>query len=94
MLQLYLHVILIKSSNSAKLILPVLFLPEVVQKGNYEPNLADVTGLVVNVPVVKEATALGCAIAAGVGVGIYTSLHEAGKTLVKFERQHQPNARN
>ncbi len=56
--------------------------------------LADVTGLVVNVPVVKEATALGCAIAAGVGAGIYTSLHEAGKTLVKFERQHQPNARN
>ncbi|EJS87665.1 autoinducer-2 (AI-2) kinase, partial [Pasteurella multocida subsp. multocida str. Anand1_buffalo] len=27
----------------------------------------DVTGLVVNIPVVKEATALGCAIAAGVG---------------------------
>lgn len=29
--------------------------------------LADVSGLTVNVPVVKEATALGCAIAAGVG---------------------------
>ncbi|MCR2604988.1 FGGY-family carbohydrate kinase, partial [Salmonella enterica] len=29
--------------------------------------LSDVTGLTVRVPVVKEATALGCAIAAGVG---------------------------
>ncbi|MCE1667409.1 autoinducer-2 kinase, partial [Enterobacter hormaechei] len=36
--------------------------------------LSDVTGLPVRVPVVKEATALGCAIAAGVGVGLYDSL--------------------
>ncbi|MGV6987438.1 autoinducer-2 kinase [Testudinibacter sp. P80/BLE/0925] len=56
--------------------------------------LADVTGLTVNIPVVKEATALGCAIAAGVGAGIYSSLAEAGKKLVKFERQHQPNPEN
>ncbi|SMB78381.1 autoinducer 2 (AI-2) kinase [Pasteurella testudinis DSM 23072] len=56
--------------------------------------LADVTGLTVNIPVVKEATALGCAIAAGVGVGIYPSLSAAGKKLVKFERQHQPDAQN
>lgn len=56
--------------------------------------LADVTGLTVKIPVVKEATALGCAIAAGVGVGIYHSLSEAGKKLVKFERQHIPNLDN
>ena len=56
--------------------------------------LADVTGLTINIPVVKEATALGCAIAAGVGVGIYSSLSEAGKALVKFERQHLPNMEN
>ncbi|WP_373779010.1 autoinducer-2 kinase [Glaesserella sp.] len=56
--------------------------------------LADVTGLIVNIPVVKEATALGCAIAAGVGVGIYSSLSDAGKKLVKFERQHIPNPEN
>lgn len=48
--------------------------------------LADVTGLTVNIPVVKEATTLGCAIAAGVGISIYPSLSEAGKKLVKFER--------
>lgn len=56
--------------------------------------LADVTGLTIKIPVVKEATALGCAIAAGVGVGIYASLSEAGKRLVKFERQHIPNMAN
>ena len=56
--------------------------------------LADVTGLTVHVPVVKEATALGCAIAAGVGVGLYPSLSEAGRKLVKFERRHQPNPDN
>lgn len=56
--------------------------------------LSDVTGLTVNIPVVKEATALGCAIAAGVGVSIYASLSEASKKLVKFECQHQPNADN
>ncbi|SUT89038.1 carbohydrate kinase FGGY [[Actinobacillus] rossii] len=56
--------------------------------------LADVTGLTVNIPVVKEATALGCAIAAGVGVGLYSSLQETGQELVKFERQHIPNEEN
>ncbi|PJG85434.1 autoinducer-2 kinase [Conservatibacter flavescens] len=56
--------------------------------------LADVTGLTVKIPVVKEATALGCAIAAGVGVGIYPSLVEASKKLIKFDRTYEPNAEN
>ncbi|MDP8162028.1 autoinducer-2 kinase [Pasteurella skyensis] len=56
--------------------------------------LADVTGLTVNIPVVKESTALGCAIAAGVGIGIYSSFAEAGRKLVKFERVHHPNPDN
>ncbi|XHN43544.1 Autoinducer-2 kinase [Lonepinella sp. MS14434] len=56
--------------------------------------LADVAGLTVKIPVVKEATALGCAIAAGVGVELYPSLQATGKKLVKFERTHQPNLEN
>lgn len=43
------------------------------------------------VPVVKEATALGCAIAAGVGAGLYESLAETGERLVRWEREHQPD---
>jgi len=53
--------------------------------------LADVTGLEVKVPVVKEATALGVAMAAGIGAGVYTSFEEAGKNIVKMERSYQPN---
>lgn len=53
--------------------------------------LADVTGKPLRVPVVREATALGTAIAAGTGVGLYTSLAEGGEALVRWERTYQPN---
>ena len=53
--------------------------------------LADVSGKPVRVPQVKEATALGTAIAAGTGVGVYASLAEGGEALVKWERTYQPN---
>lgn len=53
--------------------------------------LADVTGLEVKVPVVKEATALGVAMAAGIGAGVYKSFEEAGQNIVKMERSYQPN---
>lgn len=56
--------------------------------------LADVTGLEVKVPVVKEATALGVAMAAGIGAGVYSSFEEAGKNIVKMERSYQPNPGN
>ncbi|HFV5679892.1 TPA: autoinducer-2 kinase [Escherichia coli] len=53
--------------------------------------LADVSGLPVNIPVVKEATALGCAIAAGVGAGIFSSMADTGERLVRWERTHTPD---
>lgn len=53
--------------------------------------LADVMGRQVRVPVVKEATALGGAIAAGVGVGLFSSIAEAGECLVRWERDYQPD---
>ena len=56
--------------------------------------LADVTGLNVRVPVVKEATALGCAIAAGVGVDIWPSLAITGESLVRWDREHKPDPKN
>ena len=56
--------------------------------------LADVTGLEVKVPVVKEATALGVAMAAGIGAGVYKSFEEAGQTIVKMERSYEPNLSN
>ncbi|MEM1484385.1 autoinducer-2 kinase [Oscillospiraceae bacterium PP1C4] len=56
--------------------------------------LADVLGLKVRVPKIKEATALGAAIAAGVGVGIYQSIPEAAKLLVRWEAEYLPNPEN
>lgn len=56
--------------------------------------LADVMGLAVNVPVVKEATALGVAMACGIGSGEYKSFEEAGKNIVKIERIYEPNMAN
>ena len=52
--------------------------------------LADVHGVPVRVPVVKESTALGAAICAGLGAGIYGSLEDADR-LVRFERTVEPN---
>jgi autoinducer-2 kinase len=56
--------------------------------------LADVTGLHVKVPVIKEATALGVAMAAGMGAGVYQSYEEAGENIVKIEKSYEPNAQN
>jgi autoinducer 2 (AI-2) kinase len=56
--------------------------------------LADVTGCKVKVPSVKEATALGAAMAAGVGVGVYDSLVKAADTLVAWEKEYVPNKEN
>jgi len=51
---------------------------------------ADVTGLPVTVTVQKEATALGAAMVAFVGVGRYSSLDEARKAVRLGERSFQP----
>ena len=56
--------------------------------------LADVTGYRVKVPRVKEATALGAAMAASVGCGIYSSLEEASQKWVEWDKVYEPNMEN
>lgn len=56
--------------------------------------VADVCGKTVKVPVVKEATALGAAILAGYGVGIYPSIEEGVRQTVKIDREFVPNPEN
>lgn len=56
--------------------------------------LADVLELPVKVPVVKEATALGAAILAGYGVGIYEDIPSAAQALIQWETTYQPNPKN
>ena len=53
--------------------------------------IADVTGMVLRIPRVLEAGALGAAIFAGVGVGIYRSAEEAAERLVRMTGRHEPD---
>ena len=55
--------------------------------------LADVFDLPVQVPEVKEATSLGAALCALVGLGEYGSLAEAAPALVGWQRTVEPNPR-
>ena len=64
-------------------------------RGRLWPQIvADVTGCRVKIPKVTEATALGAAMAAGVGVGIYKDIPSAAKELVVWERVYKPNMEN
>ena len=56
--------------------------------------LADVTGYRVKIPKVTEATALGAAMAAGVGCGVYKNLVEAARELVVWDKTYEPNLDN
>jgi autoinducer 2 (AI-2) kinase len=60
-------------------------------KGTLWPQIvADVVGLPVRVPVVKESTALGAALYAGIGAGLYRDIGEAVGTVVRMERTVEP----
>ena len=56
--------------------------------------VADVTGYRVKIPRITEATALGAAMAAGVGCGIYKDLASAAKELVVWDKTYEPNLEN
>jgi autoinducer 2 (AI-2) kinase len=56
--------------------------------------LADVTGKTIKIPKVIEATALGGAMAAGVGAGVYDSLKDAASKLVEWDKTYQPDMDN
>jgi len=56
--------------------------------------VSDVLGAKVKIPKVKEATALGTSICAGVGAGVYTSIEDAADKLVQFEKEFTPDMEN
>ena len=60
-------------------------------KGTLWPQIvADTLGVPVRIPVVKESTALGAAIYAGVGAGLYDDAATTAAELVRFERTVEP----
>ena len=61
-------------------------------KGSLWPQVvADVLGVPVRVPVVKESTALGAAMFAGVGAELYRDVAEVAERVVRFERTVDPD---
>lgn len=60
-------------------------------KGTLWPEiLADTLDLPVRIPAVKESTALGAALCAGVGAGIYLDLESAATAVTEFEDLCEP----
>lgn len=53
---------------------------------------ADVTGREIEIPEVEEATPLGAALLAGIGVGIFRDQMDASKTTYKVRTRYTPNA--
>jgi autoinducer 2 (AI-2) kinase len=61
-------------------------------KGRLWPRIvADVLGVTVHVPVVKESTALGAALFAGLGAGLYDDLAAVSRDIVRIERTVEPD---
>lgn len=63
-------------------------------QGRLWPQIvADVTGRPLDIPVVKETTALGCAMLAALGGGLFASLDEAVEAMASpIERTVEPQA--
>ena len=62
-------------------------------KGTLWPQIiADTLGVPVKIPVVKEATALGAALYAGVGAGLYDDAAEMARRIGRYERTLEPRA--
>ena len=60
-------------------------------KGRLWPQIvADVLGVTVRLPVVKESTALGAALFAGLGAGLYGDLAAVTRDIVRVERTVEP----
>lgn len=56
--------------------------------------VSDVLNIPVKVPVVKESSALGAAICAGIGANIYTDFDDAISKVVKYEKEYTPIKEN
>lgn len=54
-------------------------------------NKADVCGRVIEAPEIEEATALGAAMLAGTGLGLYKDIQEAASRVYKPGKVFEPN---
>lgn len=69
----------------------IVFAGGASKSAHWSQILADVTGLPVVTPRVKEATAQGCAAAAATGAGLFPGLRAAGAAWAVLETEFTPN---
>ncbi len=62
------------------------------RSAHWPQMLADCLGLTITVPQSRETGALGAAIAAGVGAGVFTRLEEGVAAMTRAQRTFEPNA--
>lgn len=72
----------------------IVFAAGASKSAHWAQILADATGLPVVTPVVKEATALGCAAAAGIGAGLLSGWNEVADRWVQWDREFAPDLAN
>jgi autoinducer 2 (AI-2) kinase len=69
----------------------IVFAAGASKSAHWAQILSSATGLPVVTPVVKEATALGCAAAAAVGIGIRRDFVELAGSWVRWDKSFEPN---
>lgn len=69
----------------------IIFAAGASKSAHWSQILSDATGLPVVTPVVKEATALGCAAAAAIGIGLHRDFADAATHWVRWDRHFEPN---
>lgn len=69
----------------------IIFAAGAAKSAHWTQILSSATGLPVVTPVVKEATALGCAGAAAIGAGLYSDFTEIADRWVRFDSYFEPN---
>lgn len=69
----------------------IVFAAGASKSAHWSQILASATGLPVVTPVVKEATALGCAAAAAIGVGLRRDFVETAASWVRWDQSFEPD---
>ncbi|WP_174801288.1 autoinducer-2 kinase [Martelella limonii] len=70
----------------------IVFAAGAAKSAHWAQILSSATGIPVVTPVVKEATAFGCAAAAAVGAGLYADMAEAANAWIRWDQRFEPDA--
>lgn len=89
----YGHLQILNRLNNIE-ITDIVFASGASKSGVWCQIVSDVLGVSLRVPKVKEAAALGTAICAGVGAGIYRNIEEAVDRCVSIEKTYSPDMEN